>query len=84
MKISIFLNVCLFVCLFSFCFFVFFSIWVFIHDHSSITGLQKKGEVANLENVWNHSSSSVKFQKFGCVCISSQMIIWIALTVKGK
>ena len=26
------------------CFFFFFSIWVFFHDHSRITGLQGKGE----------------------------------------
>ena len=30
------------------CFFFYFSIWVFFHDHSRITGLQGKGEGISL------------------------------------
>ena len=32
---------------------VFFSVWVFFHDHSRITGLQGKGEVISLTPLYD-------------------------------
>ena len=48
MSISVFIILCLVLKSTHISFSIFFSIWVFFHNHSRITGLQRKGEGISL------------------------------------